>query len=108
MIIPHINEKYRCNQCEIDFEFFQVNLTWKCPFCKNAISIKTILNGSKQTCKRLNPCDLRLGYPVVLPKYHIHEVLDIKKENHKFRIALAKYGVLYFDETDFLLVIFGG
>jgi DNA-directed RNA polymerase subunit RPC12/RpoP len=108
MDIPHANEKYRCTQCEIDFELVQVNLIWKCPFCKSAISIKTIINGSKQTCKRLNPSDLRVGYLVVLINKHIHEILDIRKEDQKFRIALEKYGVLYFDETDFLLVIFGG
>ena len=107
MFISQLDEKYYCARCEVFKKGYEVHNTWRCPTCANPVHIKLNIAGRLQSCLRLPPNQLKVGDHATFDNENVHEILDIKKENNYYRIALKRYTALNIGVDDFVPIIIG-
>ena len=107
-LTPHIDEKYRCTHCKKEFDFCDVHTDWKCPGCKNPISIKVKMEEFIYSCHRLKPADIETSYSMTFNRKTTHEIINVTRKDNLFRVALKGHGILDCKKETFLLVINGG
>lgn len=108
MTIPHLGEEYRCTSCEKNFQLLEINKDWKCPICREPISIKVEIDGYFHSCHRLNPSELEEGYSITFDRLNTHEILKVTpNDRNSFRVALGQYGVKNYPKDYVFLVIDG-
>jgi DNA-directed RNA polymerase subunit RPC12/RpoP len=107
MIIPHVSEIYRCNDCLETFKLNEITNEWICPKCGIPLSIKIEIGDHIYSCNRLQPTDLKINNLITIDKKEINLILDISANTDSYRLALKNYGVYYCHKNDFLLVING-
>jgi hypothetical protein len=102
------NEENLCIYGHGSFDFYQVAKTWRCPVCKNLLSIKVEIKNFKHSANRIPPSELEVGELVTLDNRFIHEVLAISKSGNDFRVALKEYTAINIDPESLLTRVIGG
>lgn len=100
-------EKYHCPKCETYYQFKDVHLNWKCPVCNHILNIKVSVDNYLHNCQRVTPEELKIEELVTLENEHIHEILNISKNQNEFRVALKEYRVITLKSNDYVTRIDG-
>jgi DNA-directed RNA polymerase subunit RPC12/RpoP len=105
--IQPATEKYYCADCERYFSFLEVQQKWRCPICDHIVNIKVSINNYFHNCQRISPKELKIEEMVTMENEHIHQILNISKDQNDYRIALKEFRTITLRNTDYITRIDG-
>lgn len=104
-MIHHLQgEKYKCFNCNNDYNWDEVNSNWKCPDCGENISVCAEVNNNKFVINRIEAKNIEPRQHTMMIGYDYYDVIE---NNGRLKISLKGYGSTDKNPTEFVNCIIG-